>query len=375
MKDPRILKLADILVNYSCGLKKGDKILIEDRGINRELVTAIVKAVYNAGGIPAVNLVDGEVERALMQGYSAEQLDWYAQMDTKRMSDCDAYIAIRGGSNVFESSDVPDEKKKLYSVHYGQPVHMEIRLPNTRWVVLRYPSSSMAQQAGMSTEAFEDFFFKVCNLDYRALSVAMDPLVELMDKTDKVHLKGPGTDLRFSIKGIPAVKCDGFMNIPDGEVYTAPIRDSVEGVLQYNTPTLYQGLTHENVRLVFEKGRITEATSNLSKELNDILDTDEGARYIGEFAIGVNPFISEPMKDTLFDEKIRGSFHFTPGNSYDNAPNGNKSAVHWDMVSIQRPEYGGGEMYFDDVLVRKDGLFVLPQLLSLNPEHFEEKQP
>ena len=372
MKDPRILKLADILVNYSTRVQKGEKILIDDRGMNRELVVALIKAVYAAGGIPAVSLMDGEVERALMQGYTKEQLDWYAGMDARRMSDCAAYIAVRGGHNVFESSDVPQEKKRLYSVNYSQPVHMEIRVPKTRWVVLRYPSSAMAQQAGMSTEAFEDFFFKVCTLDYRAMSRAMDPLVELMQRTDKVRLTARGTDLRFSIKGQTAIKCDGFLNIPDGEVYTSPIRDSIEGVLQYNTPSLYQGLTHENVRLVFEKGKIVEATGSFTKELNEILDTDEGARYIGEFAIGVNPFITEPMKDTLFDEKIQGSFHFTPGNSYDDAPNGNKSAVHWDMVCIQRPEYGGGEMYFDDVLVRKDGRFVLPQLQGLNPESFEE---
>lgn len=374
MKDPRITKLADILVNYSTAVKPGEKILIEDRGINRELVVALVKAVYAAGGIPAVSLMDGEVDRALMQGYTKEQLDWYAEMDSRRMSDCAAYIAVRGGSNVFESADVPQEKKQLYSLRYGQPVHMQIRVPKTRWVVLRYPSSAMAQQAGMSTESFEDFFFKVCTLDYRAMSRAMDPLVALMQRTDRVRLTAKGTDLTFSIKGQTAIKCDGFLNIPDGEVYTSPIKGSVEGVLQYNTPTLYQGLTHENVRLVFKQGKIVEATSNYTKELNEILDTDEGARYIGEFAIGVNPFIKEPMKDTLFDEKIQGSFHFTPGNSYDDAPNGNKSVVHWDMVCIQRPEYGGGDMYFDDVLVRHDGRFVLPELQGLNPEAFEEKE-
>jgi len=372
MKDPRIDKLADILVNYATRLQPGEKLLLEDRGINRELAVAIINKAYQAGGLPAVQLYDAQVDRALMQGYTKEQLDWLAGLDAKRMSDCAAYIAVRGGDNAYETADVSDAQKRLYSVHYGQPVHMDIRVPKTKWVVLRYPSPGMAQLAGMSTEAFEDFYFKVCTLDYSKMSRAMDPLVELMERTDRVRITGKGTDLSFSIKGQKAIKCDGRLNIPDGEVYTSPVRDSVEGVLQYNTPSLYQGLTHENVRLVFKQGKIVEATGNLTQALKDILDTDEGARYIGEFAIGVNPFIAAPMKDTLFDEKIRGSFHFTPGNSYDDAPNGNKSAVHWDMVCIQRPEYGGGEMWFDDVLVRKDGLFVPEALHALNPDHYEE---
>ena len=372
MKDPRIDKLADILVNYATRLQPGEKLLLEDRGINRELAVAIINKAYQAGGLPAVQLYDAQVDRALMQGYTKEQLDWLAGLDAKRMSDCAAYIAVRGGDNAYETADVSDAQKRLYSVHYGQPVHMDIRVPKTKWVVLRYPSPGMAQLAGMSTEAFEDFYFKVCTLDYSKMSRAMDPLVELMERTDRVRITGKGTDLSFSIKGQKAIKCDGRLNIPDGEVYTSPVRDSVEGVLQYNTPSLHQGLTHENVRLVFQQGKIVEATGNLTQALNDILDTDEGARYIGEFAIGVNPFIAAPMKDTLFDEKIRGSFHFTPGNSYDDAPNGNKSAVHWDMVCIQRPEYGGGEMWFDDVLVRKDGLFVPEALHALNPDHYEE---
>ena len=372
MKDPRIDKLADILVNYATRLQPGEKLLLEDRGINRELAVAIINKAYQAGGLPAVQLYDAQVDRALMQGYTKEQLEWLTSLDARRMSDCAAYIAVRGGDNVYETADVPDSQKRLYSMHYLQPVHLDIRVPKTKWVVLRYPSPSMAQLAGMSTEAFEDFYFKVCTLDYSKMSRAMDPLVEMMERTDRVRITGKGTDLSFSIKGQKAVKCDGRLNIPDGEVYTSPVRDSVEGVLQYNTPSIYQGLTHENVRLVFKQGKVMEATGSRTKELNEILDTDEGARYIGEFAIGVNPFISEPMKDTLFDEKIRGSFHFTPGNSYDDAPNGNKSAVHWDMVCIQRPEYGGGEMWFDDVLVRKDGLFVPEALHALNPDHYEE---
>ena len=285
------------------------------------------------------------------------------------MRECQAYIGVRAGDNSYETGDVPQERMRLYAQHYGNVVHGGIRVPNTKWVVLRYPVPAMAQQACMSTEAFEDYYFHVCNLDYSRMSQAMDALVKRMEATDQVHILGQGTDLRFSIKGLPAIKCAGELNIPDGEVYTAPVNGSIEGVITYNTPSLYQGVTFENIRLVFREGRIVEATANHTQRLNEILDTDEGARRVGEFAIGVNPYITSAMKDTLFDEKIAGSFHFTPGRCYDECSNGNHSAIHWDLVCIQTPEYGGGEMYFDGNLIRKDGRFVPEDLQGLNPEN------
>lgn len=371
MKDSRIEYLAKQLIRYSVNLKSGEKVLIELIGDEIELLDAIVKEAYNVGGIPYVTLKKPEVSRALLIGASEEQLKDMASWELARMKEVDAYIGIRSGNNVNELSDVPDEKMKLYSKHFLNPVHFAERVNNTRWVILRYPNSSMAQLANMSTAAFEDFYFNVCNLDYSKMSKAMDALVELMNKTDKVQIKGAGTDLTFSIKNIPAIKCAGEINIPDGEVYTAPVRDSVNGVITYNAPSLYDGVTYENVRLEFKDGKIINATANNTERLNKVFDTDEGARYVGEFAIGVNPYILEPMKDILFDEKIAGSIHFTPGSAYENAFNGNKSSIHWDLVHIQRPEYGGGEIYFDDVLIRKDGLFVIPELESLNPENLK----
>ena len=229
----------------------------------------------------------------------------------------------------------------------------------------------MAQLANKSQEAFEDFYFDVCTLDYKKMSKAMDPLVDLMNRTDKVHIKGPGTDLKFSIKGIPAIKCDGLRNIPDGEVYTAPVRESMNGTISYNTFSEEQGFTYENIKFEIKNGKIIKATANDTDRINALLDTDEGARYFGEFAIGVNPYVLTPMKDTLFDEKICGSFHLTPGKCYEDAYNGNHSAIHWDLVMIQRQEFGGGEIYFDDVLIRKDGLFVIDELKGLNPENLK----
>jgi len=260
---------------------------------------------------------------------------------------------------------------KLYQQLWFRPVHSEIRVKNTKWCVLRWPNSSMAQLANTSTDAFEDFYYNVCNLDYARMDHAMTPLAQLMEQTDRVQIIGPGTDLTFSIKDIPVIKCSGLRNIPDGEIYTAPVRNSVNGTLTYNAPSIYQGVTYENIRLVFEKGRITAATANHEERINAVFDTDEGARYIGEFALGLNPHITQPMRDTLFDEKIQGSFHFTPGNAYEEADNGNRSSVHWDLVCMQNSCHGGGEIWFDGTLIRKDGLFVIPELTALNPENLK----
>lgn len=371
MKDPRIEQLAKNLINYSINLQKGEKVLIENFGLQRELVVALVKEAYAAGGEPHVLLKDHIVDRALLMGATDGHFDLMAEYEANVMKDMDAYIGLRAGDNVTEHSDVPTEKLQVKGRTVGKKVHSDIRVPKTKWVVLRYPTYSMAQLAKMSTEAFEDFYFDVCNLDYSKMDKAMDGLKELMDKTDKVHIKGPGTNLTFSIKDIPSIKCAGNANIPDGEVYTAPVRDSVNGTVSYNAQSPYNGYTFENVVLTFENGKIINATANDTERINNIFDTDEGARFVGEFAIGVNPYILHPMGDILFDEKIDGSFHFTPGQAYEDADNTNRSDIHWDLVCIQRPEYGGGEIYFDDVLIRKDGLFVLPELEVLNPENLK----
>lgn len=369
MKDPRIQTLAYNLINYSVGLKPGEKILIETTGWELPLTKELIKESYRAGGMPFVSIKNQEINRTLLENASREQMELLAEWETPRMEAMDAYIGLRAGKNSFEMSSVPSDKMQLYMKYLLEPVHHKIRVAKTKWVVLRYPNYSMAQLAGMSTDDFEDFYFKVCNLDYGKMSLAMDALVKLMNKTDRVRITGPGTDLSFSIKDIPAIKCDGHLNIPDGEVYTAPVRESVQGKISYNTPAVYQGFTYENISFEFENGKIIKASANDSERINQVLDTDEGARFIGEFAIGVNPYILQPMKDTLFDEKIMGSIHFTPGSCYQDAFNGNKSAIHWDLVCIQRPEFGGGEIYFDDTLVRKDGRFIIPQLDSLNSEN------
>lgn len=369
--DNRIVKMAQNIVNYSCKLKKGEKILIQHFGAESlPLVRQIVKEAYKIGAIPFVDTYLNTIRRELLLGANEEQLNIRADVDAKMMAQMDAYVGIRGDLNASELADVPGDKTMLYSKLYGKPVHMDIRVAKTKWCVMVYPNQGFAQAMETSLEAAEDFYFKVCNLDYSKLSAAMDSLVEAMKNTEKVRLVGPGTDISFSIKGMPPVKCDGERNLPDGEVYLAPIRDSVNGQISYNAVSEYRGFNFENVVFKFENGKIINATANNTEKLNEILDTDEGARYIGEFAIGTNPYINKPMKDTLFDEKIFGSIHLTPGSAYATSDNGNKSAVHWDLVLIQTAEYGGGEMYFDDVLVRKDGIWVVDELKCLNQENF-----
>lgn len=370
MKDPRLQKMAQGLINYSVKLQSGEKILIEviDAGI--PLALEIVKEAYRVGGVPFTIVRNRQLERQIMLGATEDQLEKMARYELVQMKEMDAYLGVRAAENVNETSDVPGEQHQLYQKYYSHPV-VEERVNNTKWCIMRYPNPSMAQLANMNTEAFEDFFFAVCTLDYSKMAQAMEALKQLMERTDQVRLVGEGTDLSFSIKGLPAIPCAGRMNIPDGEIFTAPVRDSVNGVITYNTPAVYQGSTYERIRLQFQNGKIIKATGNESEKLNQIFNTDEGARFVGEFSFGVNPYILKPMKDTLFDEKICGSIHFTPGQAYQECDNGNRSAIHWDLVLIQSPEYGGGEIYFDGKLIRKDGRFTLPQLQALNPENLK----
>lgn len=368
MKDKRNDILARQLIDYSTELKSGETLYLEIKGKETlELGKAVLEYASKKGVTVFWYYSDESLARHWVGNATDDQFKKQAEIHLEIMKKSDAYIGLRGSDNPFDMADIPQTQIDKMNTLFYKPVHLEERVKRTRWVVLRFPNNGMAQLAETSTEAFADFYYQVCCADYAKMSKAQDKLFALMDATDKVHIVSPGTDLTFSLKGIANVKCDGHRNIPDGEVYTAPVRDSVNGTITYNTPSLYQGVVYTGISFTFENGKIVKATCSGGDEqkLNKILDTDEGARYIGEFAIGVNPFILHPMKDTLFDEKIAGSFHLTPGQCYDEAPNGNDSSIHWDLVLIQRPDYGGGEIYFDDKLIRKDGVFTDPEMEKL----------
>jgi aminopeptidase len=369
MTDPRYTKLARLLVNYSTALKKGERILLDMIDVPDEFTIELIRAVRAAGATPFVETRHTRVGREQLLHISGSQAADVRKLEMFRMKKMQAYIAVRGADNMNENSDVPADRMKMYA-KVMRPV-LDYRVNKTRWCVLRWPAPSMAQAAGMSTEAFEKLYFDVCTMDYAQMGRAMGPLEKLMKTTNHVHLKGPGTDLTFSIKGIGAKMCKGDRNIPDGEVFSCPVKTSANGVIQFNTPTLYAGTKFENVRLELKDGKIVKAEANNTRRLNEILDTDAGARFIGEFSLGFNPYILNPMCDILFDEKIAGSLHFTPGQAYEDCGNGNKSAVHWDMVLIQRKEWGGGEVWFDGKLIRKDGIFVTKALRGLNPQNLK----
>lgn len=369
MTDPRYIKLAKLLVEYSTALKKGDRILLDMIDVPDEFTIELIRAARAAGATPFVETRHTRVGREMLRGIDEKHAEAVRDIELFRMKKMQAYIAIRGSENASENADVPSDKMSMYS-RVIRPV-LNYRVNKTRWCVLRWPTPSMAQAASMSTEAFENLYFDVCTMDYKKMARAMVPLERRMKRADRVHLKAPGTDLQFSIKGIGAKMCKGDRNIPDGEVFSCPVKDSVNGSIQFNTPTLYSGTKFENVRLEFNDGKVVKATANNSKRLNEILDTDAGARYVGEFSLGFNPYILNPMCDILFDEKIAGSLHFTPGQAYEECDNGNRSAVHWDMVLIQRPEWGGGEVWFDGELIRKDGVFLPKDLKPLNPANLK----
>lgn len=366
MFDPRYQTLASTLVHHSTAVKPGDKVLIEAYDIPEEFLVILIRTIAAAGGHPLCMTKHGRVQRELLLNATDEQHELIAAVERLQLENVQVYMGIRGSHNVTEASDIPQEKMGVFQRTIWK-VHTEVRVPKTRWVVLRWPTRSFAQQAKMSTEAFENYYFEVCTVDYADMARSMEPLQERMDRANEVHITGPGTDLKFSIEGIPVIGCSGQNNIPDGEMFSAPVRDSVEGRLSVNTPSLYHGVVFDQIVLDFEKGRVENVSSTEQTRIEEILDSDEGARYVGEFSIAFNPRILQPMLDILFDEKIAGSFHFTPGQAYEEADNGNRSEIHWDLVTIQRKDFGGGEIYFDGELVRKDGLFVTEDLQALNP--------
>ncbi len=369
MTDPRYIKLAKLLVEYSTALKKGDRVMLDLIDVPDEFGIELIRAARAAGAVPVIEARHTRLQRELLRQTDSDHASLIRDIELFRMKKMQAYIAIRGSANANENADVPGDHMALFS-RITRPV-LNYRVDKTRWCVLRWPTPSMAQAAGMSTEAFENLYFDVCTMDYRKMARAMIPLERRLKEADAVHIKGPGTDLTFSLRGIGAKMCKGDRNIPDGEVFSCPVRTSVNGRIQFNTPTLYSGTKFENVALRFERGKIVEATSSNTRRLNEILDTDPGARYTGEFSLGFNPYILNPMCDILFDEKIAGSLHLTPGQAYEECDNGNSSAVHWDMVLIQRPEWGGGEIWIDGELIRKDGLFVPKDLKPLNPNNLK----
>lgn len=366
--DERLKKLSKTIVDYSLEIKKGDRVLIICQTENpTELVINLIRYIAEKGGAPFVRIINPVINAELSEITNDIRIKEIQKHSNDDVNNYDCFITIRYTTNDFENSKIDSEINKKISKATKESDY--IRINERRWVLLNYPSRLDAYKAGMKSVDYYNYAIDVMNIDYKQMRNLIEPLKKLMEKTDNVRIIGPGTDLSFSIKDMKVIPCCGNANIPDGEIYTAPVKTSVNGVITYNTDSPYMGEVYKNVSLKFKDGKIIEAKCDgNNKKLNEIFNTDEGAKYIGEFALGLNPKILNPMGDILYDEKIIGSIHFTPGAAYADAFNGNESAIHWDLVLIQRVEYGGGEIYFDHDLIRKDGLFVKPELIHLNYE-------
>ncbi|MCA0990519.1 aminopeptidase [Pseudalkalibacillus hwajinpoensis] len=372
MRDERLSQLAKTLVHHSIEVKIGERVMVTGHQIAKPLIREIIKEIYAADGVPFVELRDDEIDVHLAEFATKEQAEIQKEWYAKQLEDVQSFIHIRAEENDATLSELASDAMKLYGEVFKEIDHKMVN--ERKWVLLDYPTPAAAQKAKMGTLTYQDYLFEVCSLDYKRMAEKQQPLFDLMEKTDQVKIIAPGTDLSFSILNIPTIASHGKKNIPDGEVFTSPVKESVNGIISFNTPCSYQGITFHNVKLTLEKGKIVHAEADQTDKLNEILNLDEGARYIGEFAIGLNPLINHPVGNTLFDEKINGSIHFTPGQAYDNADNGNRSMIHWDMVLILRKEFGGGELYFDGQLIQKDGVFVTDDLIDLNPENLNQKE-
>lgn len=369
LKDSRLEKLAKTLIEYSVHMNPGENVLIMAPAKAKPLVIELIKIIRQNLGNPIVELSDAEIDREITLCTTDKALERnYRWLDAK-LDDVDCVVSVRAAESDYTSVDVSMELKMKIARKMNPLTKKRL---GKKWVLLNYPTEGGAQKAKMSYESYFDFILGVSAVDYSRMDKAFIPLKELMERTDLVRIIAKNTDLSFSIKSMNAIPCAGNYNIPDGEIFTAPVRDSVNGYITYNAPSPQRSNVFTNVRLEFEHGKIVKHSADQDLDmLRQIFDTDEGARYVGEFAIGVNPLITKPMGDTLFDEKIAGSIHFTPGRCYEEAPNGNDSAIHWDLVQIQTEKYGGGEIYFDSRLIRKNGRFVIPELEGLNPENLK----
>lgn len=358
---------AKTIVNYSCDVQPGENVYILAEGNEaKPLVIELINEVYSKGANPFFEIVDTDVQKAMLKNCNTAQMEVFGESQLQKVKTMQVLIVISALDNPYKYSDIPLEKMALYNKNFMQKCFFGYGVMNTKWIYIKYPTNAMAQLFTKSKEVFEDYYFKVCNLDYGKMSPHMDKLVELFNKTDKVRIVAKDTDLSFSIKGIPAQKSDGKNGLPDGEVFTAPVKNSANGYISFNCPVYFRGTLFENIKLEFKDGKIVKAEANETEKFNKIIDMDAGGRYLGEFAMAFNNHITSPMKDILFDEKIGGSIHLALGNSYMTTDNGNHSVIHMDIVQLQTPEYGGGEVYFDDVLVRKDGKFLLDEISELN---------
>jgi aminopeptidase len=353
--DPRWHQLADILVNYSTEVKKGDRVLITMMEIETfPLAKAVYTAAVQAGGLPFVEFQSAYLERDLMKFGNSEQVDWVCEMQAQGMEWADVYIGLRGARNPNEFSDI--EPKQIASHKRSMGKISAMRNDLTRWVLIRVPNESFAQQASTSLDDMMSFFFNATLRDWQNESVRWHEIKGRFQTSETVRITGRETDITFSTKGRVYEVADGRKNMPDGEIFTAPVDDSAEGTIFFEFPGVYMGRLVGGIRLDFEYGEVVNASAEQNEDLLvQLLAMDDGARRLGEFGVGLNYGIDRYAYDILYDEKIGGTIHLALGRAYAENKGVNKSALHWDIIKDLREE---GAIYLDGEKVMENGVFL-----------------
>lgn len=351
--DNRVSELAALLVGYSLKVKKGDVVKISGTELAKPLILAAYEEVVKKGGHPLVDLFFDEAGEIFYRRASGAQLDYLSPVRLYAAKKIDAALFIHSPSNTRMLSDVGPAK--IARVRRANKPVSDIIMKRVRWVLVNYPTRALAQEAEMPLSRYEDFLFNSCLVDWREMKRDLQYLKKVLERTDVVRIVGEDTDISFSIRGRKAIICAGESNMPDGEIFTAPVEGSVEGKIYYGFPAIFGGREVSGIRLRFEKGKVVEATAEKNEDLLlRLLDTDRGARVPGEFGIGYNYGIDRFTRDILFDEKIGGTIHIALGKSYAESGGKNDSALHWDMIKDLRQE---GVIYLDDRPIMEKGSF------------------
>lgn len=349
-------ELAKILVSYSTKVRPGERVLITMMEVDTfPLARAVYSQVIKAGGLPYVEFQSAYLERDLLLHGNQEQLDWVTEPSARGMEWADVYIGLRGNRNPYEFSGIQAGKIKAHRRALGHISAMRNEL--TRWVLVRVPNESLAQQAEMSLDEMMDFFFSATLKDWQQEANRYRELQVIFERAEQVHITGRGTDLTFSTRGRKYEVGDGTLNMPDGEIYTSPVDDSVNGVIAFDFPGVYSGQRVTGISLGFSKGHLVKATAEGNQELLDqLLSMDEGARRVGEFGVGTNFGIQRFCYDILYDEKIGGTIHLALGRAYAECGGVNQSALHWDLIKDLRKE---GAVSLDGIKVLENGKFLV----------------
>ncbi len=354
--DIRWRRLGDLLVNYSTEVKPGEKVMIAMVEMESyPLVHAVYDACIKAGAYPQVQFLSEELNRLLLKSGNEQQIEWVPEIEAYGMEWADVYFGLRGAHNPDVHWDIPAEKLSKFRRTMGKISTM--RWEKTRWCLVRVPNASLAQQAGVDEVTITDTFFNACLLDWPAISKKWRDWATALDEGRQIRVVGKDTDLSFSIEGRTWDVDDGRMNMPGGEIMTAPVVDTINGHIYFESPGILGGRLVHDIRLQWQKGKLVNATSSTNQDfLRAVINTDPGASLIGEFAIGTNPGLHYFCKDILLDEKINGTIHIALGRAYPRVGGTNVSAIHWDIVKDMRQE---GAIYMDDELIFEDGKMLL----------------